>query len=183
MQYGRPRPSHGRKRHSAAGRLGRASSRRAIESSTAANLKANPPLRSGSARLSILVVAGILLILTTAFGSARDALIIMLNLPLALVGGVLGVYFSGGVLSVASIIGFITLFGIATRNGIMLVSHIRHLIEKEGVTDLREAVLRGRVGTRLADSDDRPGGRPGTDTGGTRAWANREAKSRRRWRW
>jgi Cu/Ag efflux pump CusA len=93
--------------------------------------------------LSILVVAGILLILTTAFGSARDALIIMLNLPLALVGGVLGVYVSGGVLSVASIIGFITLFGIATRNGIMLVSHIRHLLEKEGVSDLREAVLRG----------------------------------------
>jgi CzcA family heavy metal efflux pump len=93
--------------------------------------------------LSILVIAGILLILATAFGSARDALIIMLNLPLALVGGVLGVYFSGGVLSVASIIGFITLFGIATRNGIMLVSHIRHLVEKDGMTDLREAVLRG----------------------------------------
>ena len=66
----------------------------------------------------------------------------MLNLPLALVGGVLGVYLSGGVLSVASIIGFITLFGIATRNGIMLVSHIRHLLEAEGVTDLREAVMR-----------------------------------------
>ena len=93
--------------------------------------------------LSILVIIGILLILTTAFGSARDALIIMLNLPLALVGGVLGVYLSGGVLSVASIIGFITLFGIATRNGIMLVSHIRHLLEAEGVSDLREAVVRG----------------------------------------
>lgn len=93
--------------------------------------------------LSVLVIAGILLILTTAFGSARDALIIMLNLPLALVGGVLGVYASGGVLSVASIIGFITLFGIATRNGIMLVSHVRHLLEAEGVIELREAVVRG----------------------------------------
>lgn len=99
--------------------------------------------------LSVLVVVGILLILTTAFGSARDALIIMLNLPLALVGGVLGVYASGGVLSVASIIGFITLFGVATRNGIMLVSHIRHLLEAEGVSDLREAVMRG-AGERVS---------------------------------
>ena len=93
--------------------------------------------------LSVLVIVGILLILTTAFGSARDALIIMINLPLALVGGVLGVYASGGVLSVASIIGFITLFGIATRNGIMLISHVRHLLEVENVSDLREAVVRG----------------------------------------
>ena len=67
----------------------------------------------------------------------------MLNVPLALIGGVLGVFFAGGVLSVASMIGFITLFGIATRNGIMLVSHIRQLIDEEGVTDLREAIERG----------------------------------------
>ena len=96
-----------------------------------------------SRRLVILgagVIVAILLILATAFHSTRDALIIMLNLPLALVGGVAGVYFAGGVLSVASIIGFITLFGIATRNGIMLVSHIRHLLEVEGVADLRQAV-------------------------------------------
>lgn len=105
-----------------------------------------------SRRLLVLgggVIVAILLILATAFHSTRDALIIMLNLPLALVGGVAGVYFAGGVLSVASIIGFITLFGIATRNGIMLVAHIRHLQEAEGVTDLRQAVAMGAT-ERLA---------------------------------
>ena len=88
-------------------------------------------------------IAGLFMILVLAFGRARDALLIMLNLPLALIGGVAGVFLAGGVLSVASIIGFITLFGIATRNGIMLVSHIRHLMEAEGVTNFREAVERG----------------------------------------
>jgi CzcA family heavy metal efflux pump len=105
-----------------------------------------------SQRLLILgagVIVAILLILATAFHSTRDALVIMLNLPLALVGGVAGVYLAGGVLSVASLIGFITLFGIATRNGIMLVSHIRHLREMEGVTDLRQAVTQG-ASERLA---------------------------------
>ncbi len=95
--------------------------------------------------VSIGVVIGIGFLLNLAFGSARDAALVMLNLPLALIGGVAGVFVSGGVLSVASLIGFITVFGIATRNGIMLVSHIRHLREKEGVTDFREAVFRGAM--------------------------------------
>ena len=102
--------------------------------------------RSASRRLVILgagVIAGLFLLLVLAFGRVRDALLIMLNLPLALMGGVAGVFLAGGVLSVASMIGFITLFGIATRNGIMLVSHIRHLMDEEAVADFREAVERG----------------------------------------
>ncbi|MCH7765441.1 MAG: efflux RND transporter permease subunit [Acidobacteria bacterium] len=95
--------------------------------------------------LGVAVILGILVILTAAFRSFSDAVIIMFNLPLALIGGVVGVFISGGVLSVASLIGFITLFGIATRNGIMMISHIKHLMEKEGVRDFREAVQRGAL--------------------------------------
>ncbi|MEO5923801.1 MAG: efflux RND transporter permease subunit, partial [Bryobacteraceae bacterium] len=95
-----------------------------------------------------LAIAAMVFILATVFRSLTDAAIILLNLPLALVGGVAGVFMGGGILSVASIIGFITLFGIATRNGIMLVSHIRHLMEVEGITNTREAVLLG-AGERL----------------------------------
>jgi len=93
--------------------------------------------------LGTLVMAGIFMLLYLAFRSTRDALVVMLNLPLALIGGVVGMYIVGGVLSVATLIGFITLFGIATRNGVMLISHIRHLIEVEGVLDPRAAVIRG----------------------------------------
>jgi Cu/Ag efflux pump CusA len=83
------------------------------------------------------------MLLVLAFGSARDAWLIMVNLPLALIGGVAGVFLSGGVLNVATMIGFITLFGIATRNGIMLVTHIHHLMKVEQVRDFREAIERG----------------------------------------
>jgi Cu/Ag efflux pump CusA len=102
--------------------------------------------QSASRQLILLGVGatiGVFMLLVLAFGRARDALLVMLNLPLALIGGVAGVYLAGGVLSVASMIGFITLFGIATRNGIMLVSHIQHLMQEEGVANFREAVERG----------------------------------------
>ncbi|MBI4463903.1 MAG: efflux RND transporter permease subunit, partial [Acidobacteria bacterium] len=95
--------------------------------------------------LGLAIILGILVILTATFRSFTDAIIIMFNLPLALLGGVVGVFLSGGVLSVASIIGFIALFGIATRNGIMMISHIKHLMEKEGVINFRQAILRGAV--------------------------------------
>jgi CzcA family heavy metal efflux pump len=103
---------------------------------------------AASQRLLLLgggAVVAILLVLTTVFRSFRDALVIMLNLPLALIGGVAGVFVAGGVLSVASLVGFITLFGIATRNGIMLVSHIRHVQEAVGELDFKAAVTQGAL--------------------------------------
>lgn len=95
--------------------------------------------------LGAVVIAGIFILLFIAFHSARDALLIMLNLPLALIGGIIGVYAMDGVLSVASIIGFITLFGIATRNGVMMVAHIQNLVANERVNDALAAVKRGAM--------------------------------------
>ena len=95
--------------------------------------------------LSVVVVIGVFLLLFMAFNSVRDATLVMANLPFALIGGVAGVFAAGGVLSVASIIGFITLFGIATRNGVMMVSHIRHLFETGEEADPLRAVKRGAM--------------------------------------
>ena len=93
--------------------------------------------------LGVAVVIGIFLLLFLAFKSARDAFLVMLNLPLAIIGGVVGVYAAGGVVTLASIIGFITLFGIATRNGVMMISHIHHLVDHDAVGSVFEAVKRG----------------------------------------
>ena len=93
--------------------------------------------------LSVAVIAGILMLLWLAFGSVRLVLLILVNLPFALVGGIAAVYLNAGVRDVGSLIGFVTLFGITTRNGIMMVSHWQHLHEVEGIPWGPELVFRG----------------------------------------
>ncbi|HWP37404.1 MAG TPA: efflux RND transporter permease subunit [Gemmatimonadales bacterium] len=93
--------------------------------------------------LSLLSIAAIFLILFADFRSARVATLIMANLPLALIGGVLAVLVTSRIVSIASLVGFVTLFGIAVRNGILLVSHYRQLLAN-GVP-FREAIVRGSL--------------------------------------
>jgi Cu/Ag efflux pump CusA len=93
--------------------------------------------------LSLLSLALIFLLLYMEFRSVRQALLVMVNLPLALVGGVFAILLTDGVLNIATLVGFITLFGIAVRNGILMVSHYNHLLA-EG-EPLREAVWRGSM--------------------------------------
>jgi Cu/Ag efflux pump CusA len=111
------------------------------------------------------VIVVILLLLYMAFGSVRAALLVMVNLPLALIGGIVAVYltespslwantlalfglgegrYRAPVLSIASMVGFVTLFGIAVRNGILLVSHYRQLMIDEG-KPLAEAIVQGSM--------------------------------------
>jgi len=90
-----------------------------------------------------LAGAGIVLLLWLAFGEASRLVLVLANLPLALVGGVLAVFTTGGLLSLGSLVGFVTLFGIATRNAVMLISHYEHLVRVEGAVWGPETALRG----------------------------------------
>jgi CzcA family heavy metal efflux pump len=93
------------------------------------------------AMLSILIFVGMYGLLYLAFGNHRDTLVVLVNLPLALIGGVFAVSLGSGVLSVATLVGFVTLFGIASRNGVLLVNNYQRLLAN-GVP-LDEAVRRG----------------------------------------
>jgi CzcA family heavy metal efflux pump len=92
---------------------------------------------------SIIAVIGTFLLLLTSFGSLRLATLSFLTLPSALVGGVLAAYMGGGVISLGSLVGLLTVFGIAARNGIMMINHFQHLERYEGESFGPGLVLRG----------------------------------------
>jgi len=108
--------------------------------------------QAATERLTIFAIAALILILVllqASFRSWRLAILALLTLPIALVGGVLAAYFTGGVLSLGSLVGFLTVMGIAARNGILLISHCQHLERIEGVPFSGSLVLRG-AGERLS---------------------------------
>jgi CzcA family heavy metal efflux pump len=85
----------------------------------------------------------IFFLLRVSLGTWRLATMAFLSLPMALVGGVLAAYFTSGILSLGSLVGFLTILGVAARNGIMLISHYQHLEEFEGETFGLELIMRG----------------------------------------
>jgi Cu/Ag efflux pump CusA len=91
----------------------------------------------------LLALLGAVILLYKVFGTFREALLVLFNLPLAMIGGIVALYLAGANMSVAAVIGFITLFGIATRNGIILVTHYNQL-RKEG-KPLQEVVVQGTL--------------------------------------
>jgi CzcA family heavy metal efflux pump len=110
-------------------------------------------VEQGAARRELIVhaaLAGVAILLLTyvAIGSLRNTLLTLVNLPFSLVGGLLGALVGGGSLSVGAMVGFVTLFGITVRNAIMLISHYRHLIGKEG-REWNLATLAQGAGERL----------------------------------
>ena len=98
------------------------------------------------AAFGLYSMIGVFFILLAAFGSWRLATLSFLTLPSALVGGVLAVYFfNDSILSLGSLVGFLTVFGIAARNKIMLIAHYQHLEREEGVPFGRELIMRGAM--------------------------------------
>ncbi len=92
---------------------------------------------------AIVAAIGIFIILHTSFRNMRLATLTFLTLPSALVGGILAAYMGSGIISLGSLVGFLTVFGIAARNGIMMINHFQHLETHEGMTFGPELVMRG----------------------------------------
>ena len=93
--------------------------------------------------LAICALIGVLLLLQADFQSYRLVFLVALSLPFSLAGGVVGCFLAGSVLSLGALVGFVAVFGIAARNGIMLISHYRHLQQDEGEAFGSELVRRG----------------------------------------
>ena len=92
---------------------------------------------------STIAIAGVLLMLYIAFGTLKNLSLTLLNLPFALIGGVIAASLHGGWISIGSLVGFVTLFGITLRNSIMLISHYQHLVDYEGHTWNLETCILG----------------------------------------
>lgn len=114
----------------------------------AGTARAQAQARSDLIVHSALAGVGIFLLLYIAFNNLHNLLLTFVNLPFALIGGVIAVFASGGWMSLGSLVGFVTLFGITLRNSIMLVSHYQHLVEAERLPWNLETALRG-AGERL----------------------------------
>jgi Cu/Ag efflux pump CusA len=109
----------------------------------AGTAQAQAQARSDLLLHSALAGIGIFLLLYIAFNNLYNLLITFVNLPFALIGGVIAVFASGGWMSLGSLVGFVTLFGITLRNSIMLVSHYQHLVQVEGLPWNADTALRG----------------------------------------
>jgi len=102
--------------------------------------------QAAAQRLLLFAIGAVIvvyLLLQAAFRSWRLATLAILTLPVALVGGVIAAHMSGGILSLGSLVGFLTVMGIAARNGILLINHCQHLEQFEGMPFGRDLVLRG----------------------------------------
>lgn len=99
-------------------------------------------------RLSVLTIfslVAIFFVLLKALGDWRSSLQVMINVPLALIGAIIAMLITGGVFSVATLVGFISLVGITSRNGIMVISHYLHLIREEGEGFTEHMIIRGSL--------------------------------------
>jgi Cu/Ag efflux pump CusA len=95
--------------------------------------------------LSLFSLVAIFFLLIKALGDWRVALQVMINIPLALIGAVWALHLSGGVFSIATMVGFISLVGITSRNGIMMISHYLHLMKEEGEDFTEKMIVRGSL--------------------------------------